>query len=175
MPQNDNPSQTTVSSDVIFQSLLYVPFPRGVPLHQQILNEFETVRDISFNCRDNACGAVNIGSKSRTTILENCQMGLIVSVTRRHHRTQHRISAPITLGDTIFTLHRNTPYEKSYELLGAVSHELIGHNKRITNTGHYKCFLIHDARVYVVDDDKAIYEGTMQDLRNAEIFLYKVV
>ena len=119
---------TTVETAEQFRSLIYLPFPtRGESLEDVLKREFETERGIPFDCPNpnGTCGARSIGVKSKTQILQTCEMGLFVSVTRRHHRTQQRIPNPITINDHIVTLHQNTAYESSYQLIGAINHSVV--------------------------------------------------
>ena len=126
-PLNENPAQNTITTQEIFQSMLYVPFPRGSTLEEIIQQEFETIHGIPYDCVDRQhCKERNIGTKSKTTILTTSNMGMVVSVTRRHHRTQQRIPTPIQLGSRIVTLHQGTPDEKQLELCGSIFHSVVG-------------------------------------------------
>ena len=126
-PLNENPAQNTITTQEIFQSMLYVPFPRGSTLEEIIQQEFETIHGIPYDCVDRQhCKERNIGTKSKTTILTTSNMGMVVSVTRRHHRTQQRIPTPIQLGSRIVTLHQGTPDEKQLELCGSILHSVVG-------------------------------------------------
>ena len=87
-------------SPMVLNPLLIVPFPtQGKTLEDIVKQEFETENGISFDCQHGACGAKNIGTKSKTTMLLQCPYSLIVSVTRRVQGTDDRIHQKIELGN----------------------------------------------------------------------------
>ena len=119
---NAGQTTNTISTDEQFSSLLYVPYPRGTTLDQVIKNEFLTVTDIAFNCKNANCRSANIGTKSKTVIISTCQTGIMVSVQRRDFRTQLRIPDPINLGETCFNLFEGTPNQITLSLAGSIQH-----------------------------------------------------
>ena len=123
---NEDQKNHTVSTDEQFNSLLYVPFPKRRSLEQMIQDEFDTMDNILYDCPQDGCRAPNIGSKSRSVVLETCNTGLMVSVTRRDPSTQRKIADPIDLGENVITLHAGTDREISLILTAAIEHRVLG-------------------------------------------------
>ena len=112
---------------MVLNPLLIVPFPtNGETLEDVIQKEFQTENGITFDCGQGQCNAKDIGTKSKTTMLLQCPYVLIVSVTRRIQGTTDRINDKIELGNQSFAIHQGTDHQKSFQMLGSITHSVHG-------------------------------------------------